>query len=480
MGHFDRLKKYNGKEKDAKDSRDKEKDARDARLKKTDKELEEERKKKEEEEKEEEELEKECEKWCSIVCKVLIMVPILVTYLLMPARELVLRPEMTIDTPNLSGMRAVVTGGCSGLGLHTALLMAQSGASVTLGCRSNSELALQRLKKVSKAKAQPAVWPLEMDSFDSVRSFAERYIESIGTLHILVNNVGSTQACSLTTDGIESAFQVNYLSHFLLTNLLLPTLRASSPARIVNVPCQEGYLRAARGWSHRFPEGILQGWLGSPVPIQETIRVGSVRLAFNAERKSSTHELEASEVLEESSPDVEWNLDRCKATEAYSNAKLAVIAFSRALESRLRSSHEGVASHAINPNAMLTDFKQLAGERSSSLSYFPPVWIAGKVFGFIGERLRQMTMRSVEHGAKGVLHVASFKALEKSGGGLYDDTETSFTRCGRSPAFCGRVPETWLPPVVLDDAALSELWKLSSELVRLDPRCEGDTCDAFS
>eukprot|EP00435_Cladocopium_sp_Y103_P032209 s2422_g8.t1 len=368
MGHFDRLKKYNGKEKDSKDSKDSRDKEKDARLKKTDKELEdcdglwlcsvkgsnlsnltwslcyqlpsflstmiqEERKKKEEEE-----LEKECEKWCSIVCKVLIMVPILVTYVLMPARELVLRPEMAIDTPNLSGMRAVVTGGCSGLGLHTALLMAQSGASVTLGCRSNSEFALQRLKKVSKAKAQPAVWPLEMDSFNSVRSFAERYIESIGTLHILVNNVGSTKACSLTTDGIESAFQVNYLSHFLLTNLLLPTLRASSPARIVNVACQEGYLRAARGWSHRFPEGILQGWLGSPVPIQETIRVGSVRLAFNAERKSSaTHELEASEILEESSPEVEWNLDRCKATEAYSNAKLAVIAFSRALESRLRT-----------------------------------------------------------------------------------------------------------------------------------------------
>eukprot|EP00434_Breviolum_minutum_P041050 symbB.v1.2.036509.t2/scaffold5174.1/size30160/1 len=295
MGHFDRLKKYNGKDGgSARDSRDKDKERKKSdkneKNEKSDKELEEERRKKEEEEKEEEELEKECEKWCSIVCKVLIMVPILVTYVLMPARELVLRPEMTIDMPNLSGMRAVVTGGCSGLGLHSALLMAQSGASVTLGCRSNSADALSRLKKVSKAKAQPAVWPLDMDSLDTVRAFAERWNSQNSTaLHILVNNVGSTKACSLTSDGIESAFQVNYLSHFLLTNLLIPALRASSPSRVVNVACQEGYLRPARGWSHRFPEGILQGWLGSPVPIQETIRVGSARVAFSADRHESCY-----------------------------------------------------------------------------------------------------------------------------------------------------------------------------------------------
>ncbi|CAL1156050.1 unnamed protein product [Cladocopium goreaui] len=227
-------------------------------------------------------------------------------------------------------------------------------------------LRLQRLKKVSKAKAQPAATQLQLckayaaihaistmqnhpyvaptwhsspasfhEPLNSAVVLPSRQYAFIKQLHILVNNVGSTKACSLTTDGIESAFQVNYLSHFLLTNLLLPTLRASSPARIVNVACQEGYLRAARGWSHRFPEGILQGWLGSPVPIQETIRVGSVRLAFNAERHQGTGDFVANglcpvslrfqEVLEESSPDVEWNLDRCKATEAYSNAKLAVL-----------------------------------------------------------------------------------------------------------------------------------------------------------
>ncbi|CAK9012946.1 unnamed protein product [Durusdinium trenchii] len=478
MGHFDRLKKYNGKDREEKkDKKETKKETRTAA------ELEEERRRKEEEEKEEEELEKECEKWCSIVCKILIVVPILVTYVLMPLRELVLRPDMAIDMPNLSGVRAVVTGGCSGLGLHTALAMARSGASVVLGCRSEGSsaaaVALETLKKASKAKAQPAVWSLEMDSLESVRLFAERYVESIGTLHILVNNAGTTEACSLTRDGFESAFQVNYLSHFLLTNILLPVLRASSPSRIIHIACQEGYLRPARGWSHRFPEGILQGWLGSPVPIQETIRVGSLRVAFNASRVGASHELEASLDSEVASRDpVEWSVERCRPAEAYSNAKLAVLAFSKELEFQLRNSRsDGVTSHAINPNAMLTDFKPPATSERSSLSYFPPVWIAGKVFGFVGDWLRKMTMRSVEHGAKGVLHVASLKALERHGGGLFDDTETSFTKCGRAPAFCGRVPDAWLPPVILDERATGQLWKLSSDLVHL-PNCDGDTCDA--
>ncbi|CAJ1446881.1 unnamed protein product [Effrenium voratum] len=288
-------------------------------------------------------------------------------------------------------------------------------------------------------------------------------------LQILVNNAGTTQGCSLTQDKIESAFQVNYLSHFLLTNGLMPALRGR-PARVVHVTCQEGYLRPARGWSHRFGEGVLQGWLGTPVPIQEGVRVGSMRIT-SGRTPGSSHEVEDSAEAATLREDIEWRVDRCKVAEAYSNAKLAVLAFSRELGRR------GISSHAINPNALLTDFKPLVAERSSSMSYFPPVWITGKVFGFLGNRLRKITTRSVEHGAKGVLHVASLKALERSRSGLFDDTETAFTKCGKEAALCGRVPDAWLPPVVLDEQATSELWKISSELVGLEKECEGDVCE---
>jgi len=493
MGSFDRLKKYNGREKE----KDKEKE----KPPKTEAELEEERKRKEQEEKEEEELEKACEKWCGVICKILILVPIVVTYILLPLRELALRPVMYTETRNLLNKRAVVTGGCSGMGLEAATSLAQSGASVILGCRSEDSpaaiSALQALKKVGKSKAQFAVWSLELESFDSVRAFAQRYLESVGTLHVLINNAGTGQGCRLTDDGIEASFQVNYLSPFLLTNLLLPALQAGSPSRIVNVVCREGYLRPARGWQQRFPEGVLQGWLGLPVPIQEPVRVGSRRIAAASPSTTSSssgasgaasHDLaEDSEPEPEGGSAIEWSMERCRAGDAYSNAKLASLTFSLELERRLRNAAEndGITSHAINPNTVLTDFQKSLGATSerSAMSYLPPVWIAGKVFGFLGTRFREMTMRSVQHGAGAILHVATSPVLEASGGGLFDDTETAFTKCGRAAAFCGRVPANWLPAVSLDEQASKQLWKVSEDIVGLEASptsCaedDGETCE---
>jgi len=74
---------------------------------------------------------------------------------------------------------------------------------------------------------------------DSVRDFASEYLERVGKLHLLVNNAGTRLACNTTADGIEEAFQVNYLSHFLLTKSLLPALRRSSPSRVVHVACRD-------------------------------------------------------------------------------------------------------------------------------------------------------------------------------------------------------------------------------------------------
>ena len=163
MGSFDRLKKYHGRDKAPAKEKEKEKPQ------KTEEELEEERKRKEQEEKEEEELEKACEKWCGIICKILILVPIVVTYVLLPLRELAVRPEMVVESRNLPHKRVVVTGGCSGMGLQAATSLAQAGASVILGCRSEespqASAALQQLRKVGKTKAQRLGLTFEMRSF---------------------------------------------------------------------------------------------------------------------------------------------------------------------------------------------------------------------------------------------------------------------------------------------------------------------------
>ena len=76
---------------------------------------------------------------------------------------------------------------------------------------------------------------LDLASFESVRAFARVINETEERLDILVHNAGVAGSYRLTKDGWESVFQVNYLSHFLLTMLLLEKLKKSAPSRIVNV-----------------------------------------------------------------------------------------------------------------------------------------------------------------------------------------------------------------------------------------------------
>jgi len=79
-------------------------------------------------------------------------------------------------------------------------------------------------------------------SLDSVRALAKEYLKKHDSLHVLVNNVGGVNVTrSLTADGFETTFQVDYLSHFLLTNLLLEVLEKSAPSRIINVSSASHY-----------------------------------------------------------------------------------------------------------------------------------------------------------------------------------------------------------------------------------------------
>ena len=140
--------------------------------------------------------------------------------------------------PVLSGRRAVVTGATSGVGLETAAALAAAGAEVVFvgRDRAKGEAAIAGLR----GKASPELLrfePCDLADPDSVRDLAERLIDAGGRLDILVNNAGimAPPKREVSKEGIELQFQVNYLSHFALTGLLLPRLERSSAARVVSL-----------------------------------------------------------------------------------------------------------------------------------------------------------------------------------------------------------------------------------------------------
>jgi retinol dehydrogenase 14 len=141
---------------------------------------------------------------------------------------------MTDDTGLMAGKIALVTGGTGGIGKATA---AGLGARVAITGR---DLARTRAAAadIANTSGNPAVdaFAADMSSQAEVRRLARDILDTYPRLHVLVNNVGGTWATRrVTADGLEHTFAVNHLAGFLLTNLLLDRLKASTPARVVTV-----------------------------------------------------------------------------------------------------------------------------------------------------------------------------------------------------------------------------------------------------
>src|ERR687890_1023225 len=131
----------------------------------------------------------------------------------------------------------LVTGATDGLGRRVAQELAAMGATVLLHGRSPERLeaTLEELRSQTGSKKANS-YLAGLSSLDAVRNLAERILSGEDRLDVLVNNAGMiARERKESEDGYELTFQVNYLSHFLLTRLLLPLLKDSAPARIVNV-----------------------------------------------------------------------------------------------------------------------------------------------------------------------------------------------------------------------------------------------------
>ena len=141
------------------------------------------------------------------------------------------------EAPRQDGKVAVVTGANSGLGYETAKALAGLGARVVLACR-NPERAEAARTAILRAFPNAHLTTLHLDLavFSSVRNFAAAFDSNFDRLDFLVNNAGVMMPpYTVTDDGFELQFQTNYLSHFMLTGLLLPKLEATNHGRVVTI-----------------------------------------------------------------------------------------------------------------------------------------------------------------------------------------------------------------------------------------------------
>lgn len=144
---------------------------------------------------------------------------------------------MAAATSEMDGKVCMVTGATSGIGLVTARALAQRRATVVVVAR-NPDRGAAVVGRIIQETGHDAIELLVGDLASQAQTvqLAEAFQHRFDRLDVLVNNAGAlfTQR-RLSVDGIEMTFALNHLGYFWLTHLLLERLKASAPARIVNV-----------------------------------------------------------------------------------------------------------------------------------------------------------------------------------------------------------------------------------------------------
>jgi NAD(P)-dependent dehydrogenase (short-subunit alcohol dehydrogenase family) len=222
--------------------------------------------------------------------------------------------DEVISGIDLTGKRAIVTGGASGIGIETVKALAKAGAEVTIAARNidaGKKVADEIIAITGKCKIYVA--QLDLDNPNSINNFVVNWKEP---LHILINNAGVMAIPDLqkTQDGIELQFMTNYLGHFALSIGLHNALKSAGSARIVAVSSS--------------------GHLLSPIVFDD------INFAFRVYEP--------------------WL--------SYGQSKTACILF--AVGANERWAKEGITVNALNPGAILTNLQKYVGGKLRSAPEF--------------------------------------------------------------------------------------------------------------
>src|SRR5882724_9059577 len=141
---------------------------------------------------------------------------------------------------NMQGKTVLITGSTDGVGRYVATRLAADGANVLIHGRDASRAQALIGEIRQGGHAAPVFYQADLSSLADARRLADAVLADHKRLDVLVSNAGigsqnEGPARQTSKDGYELRFAVNYLAGFLLANLLLPRLKATAPARIVNV-----------------------------------------------------------------------------------------------------------------------------------------------------------------------------------------------------------------------------------------------------
>ena len=136
---------------------------------------------------------------------------------------------------SMSGKTVLITGATSGIGLATAIMLAERGAEVVMVGRDRTRSNFMRTEVAQYASgSQPILFLADLSSQGEIHRLAEKLHRSFSRIDVLINNAAAAFAeREMTTDGLEKTFAVNHLAPFMLTHLVLDLVLAAPAGRIL-------------------------------------------------------------------------------------------------------------------------------------------------------------------------------------------------------------------------------------------------------